>query len=135
MINMLPLCTLQGGGFTTIITFDAREREECVTVPTTVVAADVLTFPIYLELSDEYGGRIVLRPSVATVVIMSEEMYNRRSTHCYLCHHMGGHSNFYLIRRLPYSDDVCKHCLITFPFWGPLFPEGSIEYILLQPCN
>ena len=82
MINMLPLCILQGGGFTTIITFDAREREECVTVPTTVVAADVLTFSIYLELFDEYGGRIVLRPSVATVVIMSEEMYNRRSIIC-----------------------------------------------------
>ena len=61
-----------------MITFDTREREECVTVPTTVVAGDMLTlnFFIYLELLDDPSGRIVLRPSVAIVEIISEKMYN-----------------------------------------------------------
>ena len=64
-----------------MITFDAREREECITVPTTVVADVVSTFFIYLDLLDDPGGRIVLRPSVAIVVIMSEEMYSRHPTY------------------------------------------------------
>ena len=78
--SILIFCPFQDGDFATTLTFDVREREKCVAVPVTVDAG-VEMLSVHLELLGEPGGRILLRPSVATIEIISKEMYNRGPTH------------------------------------------------------
>ena len=62
---------MQGERFTTILTFDAGEQEECVSVPV-VIDTDMEIFLVNIELLGEFGGSIQLSPSVATIEIIGE---------------------------------------------------------------
>ena len=82
---------MQGERFTTILTFDAGEQEECVSVPI-VIDTDMEIFLVNIELLGEFGGRIQLSPSIATIEIIGEEMVTRIScqamltvSECALC--------------------------------------------------
>ena len=86
MLTLSSFCT---GDFATTLTFNVREREKCAAVPI-LVDAGVEMFFVNLELLGEPGGRILLRPSVATIEIISKEMYNRDPTHSLEPHYIKG---------------------------------------------
>ena len=67
---------MQGERFTTILTFDTGEQEECVSVPI-VIDTDMEIFLVNIELLGEFGGKIQLIPSVATIEIIGEKMVTR----------------------------------------------------------